>query len=329
MDAIFQDSEIRFAVQVVRKASQLAKKIQMELVNTAVIKEDLSPVTVADFAVQALIAKELMDHFPLDHLIGEENSADLLQDGDTLARVTSYLETQFPGTDSSQVASWIDRGQTEGGERFWVLDPVDGTKGFLRGGQYAVAFALVEGGVVKIGVLGCPNLAEAYREDPDGRGSLILAVRGGGAWLGQVDGEDVFKPLRVADVKNPQGARILRSYEGGHTNVSQTDRFAESMNVAVESVLMDSQAKYAVMASGHGDILLRLISEAKPNYKEKIWDQAAGSIVIEEAGGRVTDLDGKPLDFSTGRRLVRNRGILATNAYLHEAALRVLREIGA
>jgi 3'(2'), 5'-bisphosphate nucleotidase len=92
---------------------------------------------------------------------------------------------------------------------------------------------------------------------------------------------------------------------------------------------MDSQAKYVVLAAGAGDVLLRLISPSRPDYREKIWDQAAGSIVVTESGGRITDLDGKPLDFSQGRTLAQNRGILATNGHLHEAILAGLRKIGA
>jgi 3'(2'), 5'-bisphosphate nucleotidase len=91
---------------------------------------------------------------------------------------------------------------------------------------------------------------------------------------------------------------------------------------------MDSQAKYAVLAAGGADVLVRLMSPSRPDYKEMIWDQAAGSIVIEEAGGRVSDLDGRALDFSHGRRLERNRGILATNGRLHDTVLKALRGIG-
>jgi 3'(2'), 5'-bisphosphate nucleotidase len=94
-------------------------------------------------------------------------------------------------------------------------------------------------------------------------------------------------------------------------------------------VLMDSQAKDAVLAAGKGDLLLRLLSPSQPNYREKIWDQAAGSLVLEEAGGLITDLDGKPLNFTTGRSLRDNRGILASNRLLHAAALSALRQIGA
>ena len=92
---------------------------------------------------------------------------------------------------------------------------------------------------------------------------------------------------------------------------------------------MDSQAKYAVLAAGKGDLLLRLLSPSRPDYREKIWDQAAGSIVLEEAGGKITDLHGKELDFRTGRSLTNNRGILASNGALHGAALQALSEIGA
>jgi 3'(2'), 5'-bisphosphate nucleotidase len=92
---------------------------------------------------------------------------------------------------------------------------------------------------------------------------------------------------------------------------------------------MDSQAKYAVLAAGVGDILVRLISPSRPDYRERIWDQAAGMIVVTEAGGRVTDLDGRPLDFSHGRTLAKNRGILATNGHLHDVVLAGLREIRA
>ena len=58
-----------------------------------------------------------------------------------------------------------------------------------------------------------------------------------------------------------------------------------------------------------------------PDYIEKIWDQAAGYLVAVEAGGKITDLDGKPLDFSTGKFLTNNRGVLASNTHLHQACL--------
>jgi len=90
---------------------------------------------------------------------------------------------------------------------------------------------------------------------------------------------------------------------------------------------MDSQAKYGLLAAGHGELLLRFLSPSQMDYKEKIWDQAAGSIILEESGGKITDLDGKPLDFTTGRMLLNNSGILATNGLVHHQALEILRSL--
>jgi 3'(2'), 5'-bisphosphate nucleotidase len=210
------------------------------------------------------------------------------------------------------------------------LDPIDGTKGFLRGDQYAVALALIVDGVVQVGVLGCPNLAAGYRPDVGGVGSLVVAVRGEGTWVSDLDVEEQnFIRVHVSDRSDPSQARLLRSYESGHTNVSQIDTFAEALGVSAEPVRMDSQAKYAVLATGHGELYLRLLSPKRPDYREKIWDQAAGSLLVEESGGMVTDLDGKPLDFSAGKTLANNRGILASNQHLHLQSVNSLHAIGA
>jgi 3'(2'), 5'-bisphosphate nucleotidase len=117
--------------------------------------------------------------------------------------------------------------------------------------------------------------------------------------------------------------------EKAHTNVDEIGQLAANLGVGVPPIPMDSQAKYCVLASGEGDVLLRLLSPSRPDYREKIWDQAAGSILVQEAGGQVSDLDGRPLDFSRGRTLAGNRGILATNGHLHERVLAALRELGA
>jgi adhesin HecA-like repeat protein len=88
---------------------------------------------------------------------------------------------------------------------------------------------------------------------------------------------------------------------------------------------MDSQAKYGILARGEGTVYLRL--PTKKSYVEKIWDHAAGAIIVEEAGGRVTDLYGKPLDFSRGRTLDNNQGIVATNGKLHQRMLQAVKSV--
>jgi len=323
--------ELRFALDAVRQASQLVRAIQREMVTPALTKADLSPVTVADYAAQALIGRLIGQSFPHDPLVGEEDAADLRKpDGaEALAQVTKFVGRVVPGATSAQVCDWIDRGGAEPAHRFWTLDPIDGTKGFLRGEQYAVALALLEGGHVRLGVLGCPNLTDASIQDNAGPGSLVFAVAGQGVWTMPLDGTGERKPLKVSDRKQPADARVLRSVESGHTNVDKMGELTQALGSKAEPVKMDSQAKYAVLAAGAGDLLFRLLSADKPNYREKIWDQAAGSLVVQEAGGRITDVDGKPLDFNHGRSLMQNRGIAASNGHLHDAALAGLKKTSA
>jgi 3'(2'), 5'-bisphosphate nucleotidase len=325
-----KSEETQFAIQAVRQASRLVKQVQAELVSPALTKDDRSPVTVADFASQAYVGCSLAQTFPGDVLVAEE-SASVLREPDerpTLEQVTHFVSYFEAGARPAVVCDWIDRGAGLPGDRFWTLDPIDGTKGFLRGDQYAVALALIENGQVQIGVLGCPNLVEGYRPEVGGEGSLLVAVRGEGAWTAPLLRESGrFSQVKVSERDHAAQARLLRSFESGHTNVSQVDLFAEALGVQAEPVRMDSQAKYAVLAAGHGEIYLRMLSPRQPDYREKIWDQAAGSLIVEEAGGQVTDLQGRNLDFSAGRTLANNRGILATNGLLHGTALQGLQAI--
>lgn len=321
--------EIEFALSAVRQASLLAAEVQRQRHLDTVTKGDLSPVTVADYAAQALIGQIIDLYFPDDPLVGEENSAALLEpeNAETLAAVTSLMASAIGEVDSAQVCRWIDRGEADPADRFWTLDPIDGTKGFLRGDQFAVALALLEGGEVRLGVLGCPNLGPDLLPDLARRGTLIVAARGEGSWALPLEGDATPVRLHVSGLESPASARLFRSYEAGHTNVSQVDQVAEDLGVRAEPVRMDSQAKYAMLASGQGEVLMRLLSPAKPNYREKIWDQAAGAVIVEEAGGQITDLWGNPLDFSAGKTLARNRGVLATNGVLHERFLKSVKKV--
>jgi 3'(2'), 5'-bisphosphate nucleotidase len=314
----------RFAIDAVREAALLVRRVQQEMVGTGLTKDDKSPVTVADFAAQALVAKRLADRFPDGALMGEESAVALRTDSgrETLEQIAHFVRTAIPDATPEAICEWIDRGVGERRANTWTLDPVDGTKGFLRKDQYAVALALINDGVVNVGVLGCPDLADAALPSPGGRGSLVAAVRGEGTWLQPLDGASGdWVRLRVSDVADVAEARLLRSVEKAHTDVGGIGALVTALGIEAKPVLMDSQAKYAVLAAGGGDAILRLISPKRPDYKEMVWDQAAGSLVIQEAGGRITDLDGKPLDFRQGRTLAANRGILASNGRLHDMFL--------
>jgi 3'(2'), 5'-bisphosphate nucleotidase len=329
-------SEADFAVRCVRDACALTQSIEEKMVAPALQKQDRSPVTVADFSVQALVGQRISRSFPDLPLVAEESAKSLQSDQGrmTLDQVVGLLSLHQSGISAEDVAHWIERGQGDPKDRFWILDPVDGTKGFLRGGQYAVALALADHGMIQIGVLGCPHLDlnlgslnETGMRARESEGVLAVAVRGQGAWASSLAGHN-FRRLKVSATSDMADAVILRSYESGHTNEEQMTAFSRELGLQQDPIRLDSQAKYLLLASGWGDLMLRLLSPGAPDYRERIWDQAAGAIIVEEAGGEITDLCGSPLDFTTGRVLVNNRGVLASNRSLHQAALDALLSIG-
>ena len=190
----------------------------------------------------------------------------------------------------------------------------------MRKEQYAVALALIEDGQIVLGVLGCPNLPTN-----GGTGALLVARRGGGARQVPVErgGFHDGAPVGVSDVSDPTEACFCESVESGHSDQGGSAKVAARLRITAEPVRMDSQAKYAAVARGDAAIYMRL--PTRKNYREKIWDHAAGTIVVEEAGGRVSDIAGRALQYTHGRQLEENRGILATNGRLHEAVLEAIR----
>lgn len=282
-------------------------------------KQDGSPVTVADFGSQAVVNRIVSEAFPGDVIVAEEDSAALRQaGGGRLSAVTRFVCEQVGTADAEAVCDWIDLGAGEPSGRFWVLDPIDGTKGFLRREQYAVALALVEGGRVSLGFLACPLLR--YRGL---RGVIFAARRGRGTQSFALDGSPLG-PARVALTSEVKRAVLVESVESAHTNHAASAALRETIGTTAEPLRMDSQAKYAAVAHGQADIYLRLPNPKTPGYREHIWDHAAGALVVEEAGGRVTDCYGRPLDWTQGRRLSKNVGVITTNGRLHERLLRVL-----
>jgi 3'(2'), 5'-bisphosphate nucleotidase len=319
--------EMETAVRAVREAVRLTRAVQAEITPEVLEKKDKSPVTLADFGSQALICRALGSAFPRDPVIGEEESSSLArpENAQMLARLVGAVGRIVPGAEAGAVCAWLDRGKAEDySARFWTLDPIDGTKGFLRKEQYAISLALIVEGRIEIGVLGCPNLA-LDPASPDERGALFVAVRGCGALRLPLAGDGPAVPVRVSTESDPRRLRFCESVEKDHSSHGDAARIAERLDIEAEPVRLDSQAKYAVVARGEAEAYLRLPKSA--DYVEKIWDHAGGVIIVEEAGGVVTDVAGNPLDFTHGRCLMKNRGVVASNRALHGALLGAIRDL--
>ncbi|KAK7359605.1 hypothetical protein VNO77_01566 [Canavalia gladiata] len=337
------EKELAAAKKAATLAARLCQKVQKALLQSDVhSKSDKSPVTVADYGSQALVSFILEKELPSEpfSLVAEEDSGDLRKESgqDTLKRITEFVNdtlasegsNSFSTLTTDDVLMAIDNGKSEGGSvgRHWVLDPIDGTKGFVRGDQYAIALALLHEGKVVLGVLACPNLPLAsigcnqQHSSSNEVGCLFFAEAGEGAYMQALGGSTQTR-VHVSAIDNPEEASFFESFEAAHSLHDLSSSIAEKLGVKAPPVRIDSQAKYGALSRGDGAIYLRFPHKG---YREKIWDHAAGSIVVSEAGGIVTDAAGNPLDFSKGKFLDVVSGIIVTNQKLMPSLLRAVKE---
>ncbi|KAG9312595.1 hypothetical protein JVU11DRAFT_6992 [Chiua virens] len=336
--------EKQVAVVAVRRACALTSSIFNNLVkNETLTKGDKSPVTVGDYSAQAVVNTILGRAFPSDPIVGEEDAAELRQASGTVLKdrivaLANEALTGDLGSDESsdlglgpgqartpdELLDAIDRGSDQGGRvgRRWTLDPIDGTKGFLRGGQYAVCLALIVDGEVVLGVIGCPNLPVNNGEPDGSRGCIFVAVKGQGAEQTTVSGDHAV-PLSIPTA-GPGSLNFLESVEVAHADLTFNNRVSELLSITRAPARMDSQAKYGCLARGDGGAYLRMPTGT--GYQEKIWDHASGSLLVQECGGVITDSRGKLLDFGLGRTLGENYGVIAAGKDVHAQVLAAVQQ---
>eukprot|EP00587_Corethron_hystrix_P006245 CAMPEP_0113312024 /NCGR_PEP_ID=MMETSP0010_2-20120614/9015_1 /TAXON_ID=216773 ORGANISM="Corethron hystrix, Strain 308" /NCGR_SAMPLE_ID=MMETSP0010_2 /ASSEMBLY_ACC=CAM_ASM_000155 /LENGTH=342 /DNA_ID=CAMNT_0000167757 /DNA_START=434 /DNA_END=1465 /DNA_ORIENTATION=+ /assembly_acc=CAM_ASM_000155 len=292
-------------------------------------KADKTVVTAADYASQAIVLGMLHKHCGniVNSYIAEESSGEISasEERDVLQSIVQAVGTAWPDFFDSQemeaeeaaeaVCQAIDLGTTSreyyDDRPYWVVDPIDGTDGFVSGGQYCVALALIQNGDVQLGVLGCPRLPydNSDHSETDGNsrhesnmktGFVIVAAKGRGCYI---------LPLSY-DAHDPTGPRLLRinlpislSGKGGNgiplrictgARSSRVDpyglidgalnRLSPKYNTSV--LKTTSQCKYAMIATSQCHAFLKLPRE---DYAERSWDHAAGWLIVREAGGIVSD----------------------------------------
>jgi 3'(2'), 5'-bisphosphate nucleotidase len=322
--------ERNLALEAAHLTASLCLAVQRDMLGTPerMDKAGREPVTIADFGAQAIICALLLEHLPADRILAEESAADFdaLAGSGQRQQVTHHVSEALgrPVT-TDDVRRWLDHGRDASSSRVWMIDPIDGTKGFLRGEQFAVAIGLAVDNVLTVGALACPKFPLHADSADEEVGLVLSAVRGQGATAEPLAGGDAW-PLNVSATTQPAEARAVRSVEAAHNDPTAVNETLAALGVTQAALRMDSQAKYAAVADGRAEVYLRTMSS--PDYRERVWDHAAGALIVSEAGGTVTDLYGQPLDFSRQPRLEDNRGVLATNSHLHAATLDALRQAG-
>ncbi len=252
------------AVDVAVEAARAAGRIALGYYRggfDVVLKPDATPVTQADREAESAIVEIISRAFPDHGFLGEE----------------------FGGRGSKDVR--------------WIIDPIDGTKNFVRGiPVWATLIALEEHGEVTVGVIHNPVTGELY-----------TARRGGGAFL---NGE----LLRVSGVGRLADATLLHTGLRPMRGTGYWDAFVRLVDATERQRGPGDYLGYTLVAEGRAEIYAEIYPEGSGL---KPWDVAPCKLLVEEAGGRFTDIAGDPTIYSGGA--------LATNGRLHDEVLALLR----
>lgn len=318
--------DLKPILDAARQAAALTKRVQAAGFDRVNKDTEGDPVTVADYGAQAIICRALSRAYPDHGVLAEEGGdqfATLLNDSqrEHVARLVGEVVGETVSVD--QVIAWLDHGRSvaldKGSETTWIIDPIDGTKGFVSGRQYAIAIAALADGEPVAGVIACPGYGNG----------LLFSAQGSGASVEDLNGGKASR-IAVSDVKQFDKARIVGSLErhkGDHPGID--DVYAK-LGMRRENLQpVDSQAKYAMVACGDAEIFMRLMEIG--GHKHYIWDHAPGVALIRAAGGVATDMDGSALKFVPKDEglltMMPNRGMVVTNGHLHDKLLEAIQPL--
>ncbi|OIW27884.1 carbohydrate phosphatase [Coniochaeta ligniaria NRRL 30616] len=335
--------ELLAAIGAVQQAAKLSQSLISSQDKGTIQKDDLSPVTVGDFAIQALLTAALHKAFPDDGFVGEESADELRTDSALCERVWNALNefaTVLPESKEQmlEMIDWCGLGVPHADKkRVWVFDPIDGTKTFVEKKMYAINVALLESGKQVLSVVACPVLAVDARAplrndlvDPTGRGSILFAVKGHGAYVRPLPGsieevevrrlEPLDETLALADMK------LVTSVHMADSGVDEVHKaVAEKLGVEYPgSDLLAWVVRWVSLALGLANVTVWVYK--RRDRLAKIWDHAGAMLLFEEVGGKVTDVDGNDIDLGAGRKMTANYGWVAAPRHLHDDVLRAVRE---
>jgi 3'(2'), 5'-bisphosphate nucleotidase len=234
--------------------------------------DDREPVTQADKLANEIIVERLRQEFPDDGILAEES---------------------------------IDTSHRLGKARVWMIDPLDGTTGFIDGnGDFAVQIGLTENGQCVLGVVYLPLTRVLYR-----------AVRGGGTWIERPD----YEPER-AQVSDHLEVSTMRLAASRSHRSPRMDKVVQAFGLKEEVLRGSVGIKVGLIVEQQCDLYVHL----SPRTKQ--WDTCAPEIILREAGGSITDLFGQPLGYNKAQVQNRN-GVVASNGVAHKRIIESLQPL--
>ena len=278
MSTIFQptsyDREVAVALELAREAGAAILDVYEGPLNIEqkASAGDCEPVTQADTIANEIIVQRLSQEFPHDGILAEES---------------------------------VDTERRLGKSRVWMIDPLDGTTGFIEGnGDFAVQIGLAENGECVLGIVYQPLTGVVYR-----------AVRGEGAWVERPEAQ----PER-ASVSTHTGLATMRLAASRSHRSPRMDRVVQNLGVQQEVRRGSVGIKVGLIVEQQCDLYVHL----SPRTKQ--WDTCAPEIILREAGGKLTDLFGQPLRYNSPEVQNRN-GIVASNGLAHQEIIAALRPL--
>ncbi|MFX0137964.1 MAG: 3'(2'),5'-bisphosphate nucleotidase CysQ [Candidatus Hodarchaeota archaeon] len=297
--------ELKLAVELVRKATEITEWFREKGI-ASFLKSDQSPVTMADFASQIYIVSKLNDYFPDDEIIAEEENIDYIN-----LKAENLIKQCFDelGIEELKLIKENITYRGKSSQRQWTIDPIDGTAGYLEGLSYAVGIGLMINSLPKICAIGVPNYNKKSL-------AIFTAKEGQGAQV-SYDNKD-FKTVRVSQREDIEKIRLCHSL---HYDKPWVLNFAQNIGIR-NFIQIDSMAKFCMVADGSADLYIKPLDAAR----SFTWDFMPGDLIVREAGGDITDLDGNRLNFKKEKCLWTAPGIIASNGVIQKKILELFKK---
>jgi 3'(2'), 5'-bisphosphate nucleotidase len=294
------EQEKKVAIESVHKASEITEWFRKRGFKSF-LKSDNSPVTLADYASQIFIISNIKKQFPEDEIIAEEENGDYINREEQILIKKCFDEL---GLETLENLKEVIKYRGNLSARQWTIDPIDGTAGYQEKLTYAVGVGFMSKSIPKISAIAVPNYNQGLL-------ALFSAEENQGTKVSL--GGNAFKPVKISQVEDIQKVRLCHSL---HYDKPWVLEFAKKIGIK-NFIQIDSMAKFCMVADGSADLYIKPL-EARNSFS---WDFMPGDLIVKEAGGEVTDLNGKSLKFKQNKCLWTAPGIFASNRFLQKKIL--------
>jgi 3'(2'), 5'-bisphosphate nucleotidase len=304
---MFSNNEKSFLLKrILLKALQITEWFRGQKF-TSYVKQDESPVTLADYASQIYIISKLRENYPDDSIFAEEKYIVAFDDN-----AKKLIKKCFKSLNINLSLDFKDIINYGGivSDYKWTIDPIDGTLGFQQGLSYAIGIGYMKRSDLLFCAIGVPRYNEMGN-------AFFIAEKGHGAKISYEDKQ--YHAINVSNKKDLKQARICISL---HYNKPWVFDFVKEAGIA-NSIQIDSMLKFCMIADGSADLYIKPMNM----QKSFSWDYLPGTLLVKEAGGKVTDFNNKEIEFIDEKCVITSPGIISSNGFLHNNALNLLNQI--